>query len=124
MGLLKIHLISCLYLQITSKLTSLSLNDKCNIWHHILTIITIIAKLAVVHPCLKKKNEGNMQSLLQNNLPEFSSDLRMSDFLKVYPMKLVSVDVNICKSHINTKNHYNNTAIPVSSKLIIIIINE
>ena len=34
-------------------------------------------------------------------IPELSSDLRMSDFLKVYPMKLLSLDVSICKSIIN-----------------------
>ena len=41
-----------------------------------------------------------------NSIPELSSDLRTSDFLKVYPMKFVSLDVNICNIKQESKiNH-------------------
>lgn len=61
-------------------------------------------KKAVIHPCPKKKKlKETCNVYTKNNIPEFSSVLSMSDFLKVYPMKLVSVDVSICKSHINRR---------------------
>nr|GMC54282.1 hypothetical protein Iba_chr01dCG14690 [Ipomoea batatas] len=34
---------------------------------------------------------------ISSSIPEVSADLRISDFLKVNPIKLASFDVNICK---------------------------
>lgn len=49
------------------------------------------------------ENEISIKGKLLNNkrsIPEFSSDLRTSDLVKVYPIKLVSFDVSICKLNI------------------------
>lgn len=56
----------------------------------------------MVHKSNNKINsEALMSSSLLNSInssiPEVSADLRISDFLKVNPIKLASFDVNICK---------------------------
>ena len=51
--------------------------------------------MLVFHPysCALSTKVGDIFNYV--SIPELSSDLMTSDFLKVYPMKLVSLDVNI-----------------------------